>query len=307
MLFSRTQRPRWIAGISCALGLFATTLAFTASTTPMASPDLGVVASAIAAGAGAWLLSRAQRRRRALMTLVLASFGLGLLNVFALLSLQGQRLAGSTSLEAMVRLGVGIWVTDSFFRAAGLASLSLSLRRDPASDALDALERAQLASATWLLAALTESVVLMHMAHTQGASYQGLAAPALGPTLVALVALAGTLSLGALVRSVRWMWRWRQALRSQGMKIVPLAEWVGAVPSEVLLSVRGARVDAVLVRHASATGSAYRGGELSQAIGRVPSRSGPVFAMLVGRSAFATMLLGAIALLSVGELATLRW
>ncbi|TAK25876.1 MAG: hypothetical protein EPO40_21650 [Myxococcaceae bacterium] len=292
---------RWLVQLAATIGLFVTGLAWLGTADALGSgPGFAVVVSAAIAFALPALVARAPGEIEAVASNVAWFLGAGVLLV--LLSGRTSPASGASGAAAVVR-----WIVSGLFHAAAFMPAALLLHRGATVDARDAADRALLAASACLTASLAESTFVMRSARAAGFSYVGWTAPLLGPALVTLLALAGLTAAGVIVRGVRWLALWRRVRRGSGWRLVRAAAWERAVPEVAWFALRGAELDAVVVRRVASEGGAYRDAALEAAVARVPGKADRVTRMLARRVAVAGALVVVLALLATGPLASLRW
>lgn len=222
----------------------------------------------------------------------------------------GLILARLGSLDDGVAWGpVEIGALSWFVTGVLAAPIALLLRRGAPLDSRDALDRAALASSWSFALSLARAAAYVETGRLHG-GYHGLVAVALGPALVSLLALGVLNALASLVRSARWLRRWREVGRDDTLRVEPLAWWQRdgrAAPEDRWFRVWGAPNDGVLVRRAGDARGAYRAAEALSALAIVPSDARRVERSLVARIAASCALLGVFLMLAAGPLATLRW
>lgn len=260
--------------------------------------DGGVVLAGVAAAAMPWLAARAPSLRAAVATALLSSLALG--GLLGLAVLHG---AGVVAAAGINTWGVGLWLGLAVVRAGCALPLASMLRRGASIASRDALDRVMLGASLWLLAALTESAMVVRLARPL---YTGMAGPALGVAFFGMTLLAGLSALAALARSARWLALWGRVARGGGWRIVPASTWAGAAPTEAWFEGLGA-CDGVAVRTVAREGAAYREGDLEVAAGRVPLDAARVRRGLALRALAAAGLLAATAAVAAVLVAPLRW
>ncbi len=199
-------------------------------------------------------------------------------------------------------------VIEPVLHAALLAPLTFALHRGVPHDSDDARDRVTLGAAASAFAALCETLLRVDNARTSGRFYGQAASVVLGPTMLALTAVAAVGALAALLSSARWLWRWRRLLATEGARVEPIERWTGAVPARSWLRLAGMSNDGVVVvRHATKDAGRYREGEVEQAITATPLEVGQVTNALWLRMAASGVVLGGVGLLAATTLRTLRW
>lgn len=199
------------------------------------------------------------------------------------------------------------WLGEPMLHALLLAPVALAMHRGADHDSEDARDRLMLAASASCLASLAETALYVATVRARRGSYDGMAAVALGPTLLGLLTLSSVAALGVLVRSARWMRRWRQVLASGDFVIVPLASSPAPAPGRPWMRLLGVENDGILLRRTAREASAYRAGDVEQALSRVPLDPARVLTALRLRIAASLALLASSALLAVTKLSALRW
>lgn len=199
---------------------------------------------------------------------------------------------------------VGSWFALSALRAVAFTPLALALHRRAPHDAHDAVDKLMLAVSAASLGALVETTLTITAARAQHLGYTGAAAPALGPALLAQLALATLGALAALVRGARWLRRWH-GLR--GARVEPMVRWSGEVPARAWWSIAGAQNNAVLVRRAARGAGAYRAGDVEEALTAVPAEAWRVTRALWLRATVAAALLAGTMGFAALRVGALRW
>jgi|GEM_PF-1610176 len=289
---------RWVA---CAVAMLAVFGPLLAALGARGNGDARVVLSAALSAALALLLRRCRDG--------VGVVGVSVLGFFAL-SLVTWRLGAPLLSNPRGHGGVvdvSDWLGEPMLHALLLAPVALAMHRGAVHDSDDARDRLMLAASASCLASLAETALYIATVRARRGSYDGMAAVALGPTLLGLLTLSSVLALGALVRSARWMRLWRRALSSGDFVIVPKASWTAAAPERPWMRLLGVENDGVLLRRTAREASAYRAGDVDQAISRVPLDSGRVLTALWLRVAASLALLASSALLAVTRLSALRW
>ncbi len=289
---------RAVVFLSVSIGLFALVLVWLGSLgTPVGASVLS------AAGVGVvvpWLIARSEGVTIALATSSAWSLVLGL----ALgLSSALPPLTTRPSFRAVMLL----WLLGGSAHAVFLAPIACLLHREAPLDTGDAIDRALRTASLWLGAVLTGAIALAHIARLQHAPMAGGTEVLVGPALASLWALSCLSALAALAFSARWLRTWRRVLRGGEWRLVPMAEWAKEVPRRPWFHIRGATLDAVVVRDAAPALGAYRepAGEVAHSV--VPSDRRRVSRRLIGRMAASIVLLSALTALALGPLAALRW
>lgn len=292
---------RWLVQLAATVGLFVAGLAWLGTAAALGSgPGFPVVVAAAIAFALPALVARSPGEIEAVASSVAWFLGAGVLLV--LLGGRTWPASGASGVAPVVR-----WIVSGLFHAASFMPAALLLHRGATVDARDAADRALLAASAWLTASLAESTFVMRSVRAAGGSYVGWAAPLLGPALAALLVLAGLTAAGVIARGVRWLALWRRVRRGGDWRLVRAAAWERAVPEVAWFALRGAELDAVVVRRVASEGGAYRDAELEAAVARVPGKAEHVTRMLARRVAVAGALVLVLALLAAGPLASLRW
>lgn len=277
---------RWYARAVAALDVFAPLLASQPDgadrLAPLAALSLGLVAFA----------SRFERREPAFVVTVVGLVAAGFV-------------AHPTTAWLLRRGAVGVLdaglVIAPVFHAALLAPLVFAARQNAPHDTDDARDRLLLASATAAFVALLEVTL-----RVEARRYDGAAAIALGPTMIALLAVSALGALGAFVLGTRGLLRYGRLLTTPGVRIVAREAWPGTVPARAWWRTDVPN-DGVLVRRTANATGAYRAGEVDEALTRLPQRAEAVTNWLWSRLAIAGTILLGVALLSLTVLPTLRW
>lgn len=292
---------RLMAVLSMAIGWFVVCFAqLGAVWSGAVSPALAVVTSAGVAGIWAAMTSRGRSGGSAIGRSLLLTFAPGAPLEFAWVKAGVH--PGSPHLEAGF-----FWVMVIAVSALFCMPLALAMRADRAPPSHDRLDDALVASAAWLTAALASAALSIAVARAALHPIAEAVAVMLGPLLVVTTVLAGLCALAAVVRSARWLARWRAVMRGAPWQVVDASGWSETVPDAAWLRVPGRALDGVLLRVRAIAQGAYRDGGATVAVSRVPRDVAAVWRWLVARCVAAMVIAGVLAALVLGPVSSLRW